>query len=33
LETGEEFAYLFGAAEVGYGVADGVVVCEAEQGG
>src|SRR6266404_4370476 len=33
LETGEEFSDLFGLAEVGDGVGDGVVVFEAEQGG
>ena len=33
LETGEDFADLFGAAEVGDGVGDGVVVFEVERGG
>ena len=32
LETGEDLADLFGAAEVGDGVGDGVVVFEAQQG-
>ena len=33
LETGEDLADFFGAAEVGNGVGDGIVVFEAEQGG
>ena len=34
LKAGEDFADFFGAAEVGYGVGDGVVVFEeAEQAG